>query len=65
MQDFVWCSSSVTVAPPLNGFQGSKEVKLTDCAVSFQLHPPEAKALKLMHRLACDPGVVAIMNKVS
>ncbi|GAQ92260.1 Protein involved in sister chromatid separation and/or segregation [Klebsormidium nitens] len=27
------------------------------------LHPPETKALKLMHKLASDPGVVAIMNK--
>ncbi|MCD9639685.1 hypothetical protein HAX54_024391 [Datura stramonium] len=29
----------------------------------IELNPPASKALKLMHRLAADPGVVAIMNK--
>ncbi|XP_059276943.1 uncharacterized protein LOC132031098 isoform X1 [Lycium ferocissimum] len=28
-----------------------------------QLNPPASKALKLMHKLAADPGIVAIMNK--
>lgn len=31
----------------------------------FQLNPSASKALKLMHKLAADPGIVAIMNKVS
>ncbi|RZC46156.1 hypothetical protein C5167_039109 [Papaver somniferum] len=29
----------------------------------IQLNPPASKALKRMHRLAADPGIVAIMNK--
>lgn len=29
-----------------------------------QLNPPASEALKLMHMLAADPGIVAIMNKV-
>lgn len=29
----------------------------------IELNPPASKALKLMHKLAADPGVVAIMNK--
>ncbi|XP_009606084.1 uncharacterized protein [Nicotiana tomentosiformis] len=28
-----------------------------------ELNPPASKALKLMHKLAADPGIVAIMNK--
>lgn len=31
----------------------------------FQLSPPPEKALALMHRLASDPGIVAIMKKVN
>lgn len=30
----------------------------------MQLDPPASKALALLHRLASDPGIVAIMNKV-
>nr|XP_027064562.1 uncharacterized protein LOC113690741 isoform X2 [Coffea arabica] len=30
----------------------------------IELSPPASEALKLMHRLAADPGIVAIMNKV-
>ncbi|CAI9090130.1 OLC1v1024834C1 [Oldenlandia corymbosa var. corymbosa] len=29
----------------------------------IELNPPPSEALKLMHRLAADPGIVAIMNK--
>ncbi|XP_016541410.2 uncharacterized protein LOC107842171 isoform X1 [Capsicum annuum] len=29
----------------------------------IELNPPASKALKLMHKLAADPGIVAIMNK--
>ncbi|KAH0706757.1 hypothetical protein KY289_011833 [Solanum tuberosum] len=29
----------------------------------IELNPPSSKALKLMHKLAADPGIVAIMNK--
>jgi hypothetical protein len=28
------------------------------------LNPPASEALKRMHMLAADPGIVAIMNKV-
>lgn len=31
----------------------------------MQLNPPASEALKLMHKLAADPGIVAIMNKVT
>lgn len=31
---------------------------------SWQLNPPPAQALAVMHMLASDPGIVAIMNKV-
>ena len=31
----------------------------------MQLHPPAEKALEIMHKLASDPGIVAIMNKVT
>nr|GMC85670.1 Ubiquitin and WLM domain-containing metalloprotease SPCC1442.07C [Ipomoea batatas] len=27
------------------------------------MNPPASEALKLMHKLAADPGIVAIMNK--
>lgn len=30
----------------------------------LQLDPPATKALELLHKLASDPGIVAIMNKV-
>lgn len=30
----------------------------------LQLSPPATEALKIMHTLASDPGIVAIMNKV-
>jgi len=30
----------------------------------FQLNPPPSEALKRMHMLAADPGIVAVMNKV-
>lgn len=30
----------------------------------LQLNPPASEALKRMHRLAADPGIIAIMNKV-
>lgn len=30
----------------------------------LQLNPPAPEALKRMHMLAADPGIVAIMNKV-
>ncbi len=30
----------------------------------LQLNPPASEALKIMHMLATDPGIVAIMNKV-
>ena len=30
----------------------------------LQLNPPASEALKIMHTLAADPGIVAIMNKV-
>lgn len=29
-----------------------------------QLNPPASEALKRMHMLAADPGIVGIMNKV-
>ncbi|PKA51352.1 hypothetical protein AXF42_Ash002717 [Apostasia shenzhenica] len=29
----------------------------------IELNPPPLKALKIMHLLACDPGIIAIMNK--
>lgn len=29
----------------------------------IKLNPPPSKALRLMHILACDPGIIAIMNK--
>ncbi|TVU05290.1 hypothetical protein EJB05_48448, partial [Eragrostis curvula] len=29
----------------------------------IELNPPPAEALKRMHMLACDPGIIAIMNK--
>ncbi|CAO2184147.1 unnamed protein product [Urochloa humidicola] len=29
----------------------------------IELNPPPSKALKRMHMLACDPGIIAIMNK--
>ncbi|GJN15823.1 hypothetical protein PR202_gb02766 [Eleusine coracana subsp. coracana] len=29
----------------------------------IELNPPPSEALKRMHMLACDPGIVAIMNK--
>ncbi|XP_019162661.1 PREDICTED: uncharacterized protein LOC109159096 isoform X3 [Ipomoea nil] len=29
----------------------------------IELNPPTSEALKLMHKLAADPGIVAIMNK--
>ncbi|KAH0710977.1 hypothetical protein KY290_011275 [Solanum tuberosum] len=29
----------------------------------IELNPPASKALKLMHKLAADPGIAAIMNK--
>ncbi|KAL6010305.1 hypothetical protein ACLOJK_000736 [Asimina triloba] len=29
----------------------------------IELNPPASEALKIMHRLASDPGIVAIMNK--
>lgn len=31
----------------------------------LQLNPPPEKALAIMHRLASDPGIIAIMKKVS
>jgi len=34
------------------------------CFPYFQLNPPAAEALKRMHMLAADPGIVAVMNKV-
>ena len=30
----------------------------------LQLNPPASEALRIMHTLAADPGIVAIMNKV-
>lgn len=55
-----------------NGFQSS--LKLPQGPYVFcdfrtlhlpgiKLNPPASKALKLMHKLAADPGIVAIMNK--
>lgn len=32
--------------------------------VLLQLSPPPSEALKRMHMLAADPGIVAVMNKV-
>lgn len=29
----------------------------------IKLNPPPSKALRIMHILACDPGIIAIMNK--
>lgn len=29
-----------------------------------QLSPPPSEALRRMHMLACDPGIIAVMNKV-
>ncbi|XP_020673300.1 uncharacterized protein LOC110092934 [Dendrobium catenatum] len=29
----------------------------------IKLNPPPSKALRIMHVLACDPGIIAIMNK--
>ncbi|KAJ3677602.1 hypothetical protein LUZ60_003326 [Juncus effusus] len=29
----------------------------------IQLNPPASEALKRMHMLACDPGIIAVMNK--
>ncbi|XP_072973376.1 uncharacterized protein [Typha angustifolia] len=29
----------------------------------IELNPPSSEALKRMHMLACDPGIIAIMNK--
>lgn len=29
----------------------------------IELNPPASQALKIMHMLACDPGIIAIMNK--
>lgn len=29
----------------------------------IELNPPPSEALRRMHRLACDPGIIAIMNK--
>lgn len=29
----------------------------------IELHPPAGKAMEIMHKLASDPGIVAIMNK--
>lgn len=31
----------------------------------LQLNPPPSEALKRMHMLAADPGIIAIMNKVT
>ncbi|RWW06717.1 hypothetical protein GW17_00029931 [Ensete ventricosum] len=30
-----------------------------------QLNPPPSEALRRMHMLACDPGIIAIMNKLN
>jgi hypothetical protein len=30
----------------------------------MQLNPPPSAALKRMHMLAADPGIIAVMNKV-
>lgn len=39
--------------------------ELFNCTVAcIQLNPPASEALKRMHMLAADPGIVAIMNKV-
>lgn len=32
--------------------------------VDAQLNPPASGALKRMHMLAADPGIIAVMNKV-
>ncbi|KAG8047707.1 hypothetical protein GUJ93_ZPchr0008g12994 [Zizania palustris] len=47
----------------------SQHLELLSCIyvpfVQCQLNPPPSEALKRMHMLACDSGIIAIMNKVA
>ncbi|CAN4094212.1 unnamed protein product [Withania somnifera] len=55
-----------------NGLQSSLKLPQGPCVFcdfrtlhlpGIELNPPASKALKLMHKLAADPGIVSIMNK--
>ncbi|XP_077221192.1 zinc metalloproteinase-like protein isoform X2 [Tasmannia lanceolata] len=52
-------TSSKTLAPFL---EEHSSLGLQEISV-LKLNPPPSEALRRMHMLACDPGIIAIMNK--
>ncbi|TKW23570.1 hypothetical protein SEVIR_4G300300v4 [Setaria viridis] len=45
-------------------WRGSRlDVDADPSCTGIELNPPPSEALKRMHMLACDPGIIAIMNK--